>query len=176
MLQFLPGILIAQLMAGALVYFYPSITAADWLKLVGILFVLAVLIALWFGSIAKHISKDAILKITHEFTKEKDKIRLNAEKEKNRIVTETHKKITKESRRTHSKANFKVGAAFAATAGAGILMLVTELLTMGLLTLTTAGGALAGYVARTRQELRGPKKQQEIPQQPHNPKLIEPKK
>jgi len=175
MLQFLPGIIIAQLMTGALIFLYPNIGAIDWLKLVAILLLVAILIAFWFGSIAKSINKDAIHKITYEFSKEKENIRVKAEKDKNKIVEETHKKITKESRLAHGKANLKVGAAFTAAAGAGVLMLITELLTMGLLTLTTAGGALAGYVARTRQELRGSKEPQEIVQQPHSPKLIPPK-
>ncbi len=176
MLQFLPGIIIAQLMTGALVYFFPTATGIDWLKLAAILLALAIIMALWFGSIAKHISKDAIQKITHEFAKEKDRIRSKAEKDKDKIVQATHKQITKETRRTHSKANLKVGAAFTAAAGAGVLMLLTELLTMGLLTLTTAGGALAGYIARTRQESRSAKKQHEALQQPHAPKLLQPKK
>jgi Flp pilus assembly protein TadB len=178
MLQFLPGIIIAQLLTGALIYLSPSITGSNWIVLAGILLVLAILIALWFGSIAKHISKDEIIKLTNSFTKEKEKIRVKAEKDKNKIVEETHKKINKETRRTHGKANLKVGAAFAGAAGVGVLMLITELLTMGLLTLSTAGGALAGYITRTRQESRSAKKQQEIEilQQPHSPKLIQPKK
>jgi hypothetical protein len=178
MLQFLPGIIIAQLVAGALVYLYPTDAGLDWLKLAAILLLLAILIALWFGSIAKHISKDAIHKVTDEFNREKDKIRLKAEKDKNKFVEQTHKKITKETQRAHGKANLKVGAAFAGAAGAGILMLLTELLTLGLLTLTTAGGALAGYVARTRQELRGSdnSKQPKILKQPsHSPKVIQSK-
>jgi hypothetical protein len=179
MLQFLPGIIIAQLVTGTMVYFYPDIAGADWPKLVGILLVLAILIALWFGSIAKHISKDAIHKMTHEFNKEKDLIRLSAEKDKNKIIQQTHKQITKETQRAHGKANLKVGAAFAGAAGAGILMLLTELLTMGLLTLMTAGGALAGYFTRARQESRALKNQQDphnqLPPQ-RNPKVIEAKK
>ena len=176
MLQFLPGIIIAQLLTGALVYLSPSITGSNWIILAGILLVLAILIALWFGSIAKHISKDEIIKLTNSFTKEKEKIRVKAEKDKNKIVEETHKKINKETRRTHGKANLKVGAAFAGAAGVGILMLITELLTMGLLTLSTAGGALAGYITRTRQESRSANKQQETLHQPLGPKLIQPKK
>ena len=178
MLQFLPGIIIAQLLTGALVYLSPSITGSNWIILAGILLVLAILIALWFGSIAKHISKDEIIKLTNSFTKEKEKIRVKAEKDKNKIVEETHKKINKETRRTHGKANLKVGAAFAGAAGVGVLMLITELLTMGLLTLSTAGGALAGHITRTRQESRSSKKQQEVEilQQSHSPKLIQPEK
>jgi hypothetical protein len=39
MLQFLPGIIIAQFVTGTMVYFYPDIAGADWPKLVGILLV-----------------------------------------------------------------------------------------------------------------------------------------
>ena len=175
MLQFLPGIIIAQLITGTLIYLFPDIAGLDWLKLLAILLTLAILIALWFGSIAKHISKDAIYKITHGFNREKEKIRLKAEKDKNKIFEQTRKRITKETQRVHGKANLKVGAAFAGAAGAGVLFLITNLLTLGLLTLATAGGALAGYVIRTRQELRGSKKQQEKLQQSRAPKVIQSK-
>ncbi len=49
------------------------------------------------------------------------------------------------------RANLKVGLAFMAVSGLGVLMLVTNMLTLGLLTITTAGGALGGYLLRWRQ-------------------------
>jgi hypothetical protein len=60
--------------------------------------------------------------------------------------------VLKGANRAHAKANFKVGLAVTGAVGAGIIMLFTELLTMGLLTLSTAGGALVGYGARARQD------------------------
>lgn len=57
-----------------------------------------------------------------------------------------------EVRRTSTQANIKVGMAFAGAAGIGGLLLLTQFMTLGLLMLTTAGGALGGYVVRIRQE------------------------
>ncbi len=45
-----------------------------------------------------------------------------------------------------------MGLAFAGALAAAGIMLITELLTLGLLTLTTAGGALGGYFMRAKQE------------------------
>jgi len=70
---------------------------------------------------------------------------------KTRLVKKTQQQIARESKIAHSKANFKVGAAFSGTIAFGGLMLLTELLTLGLLTMSTAGGALGGYLWRAKK-------------------------
>ena len=67
-------------------------------------------------------------------------------------MKKTQQQIAKEAKLTHGKANFKVGATLAGAMGFGALMLLTEMLTLGLMTITTAGGTLGGYLYRGHKE------------------------
>jgi hypothetical protein len=108
--------------------------------------------ALLFSSIASHTHKDALNKIKENFSQQREKIRVRAEKEKTKVIEKSHRQIIKQTSRARSKADFKTRAAFVGFAGLGALMLFTQFATMGLLTLSTAGGALAGYVFRARKD------------------------
>jgi ABC-type multidrug transport system fused ATPase/permease subunit len=90
-------------------------------------------------------------KIKSEFASEKEKIKVDAEKEKIKVIKEAQQNITLESTKTHAKANFKVGASVAGVIAVGGLFVFTQMITMGLLALTTAGGALGGYYYKGRR-------------------------
>ncbi len=153
MLKFLFGIIIVQLATVALVLLAPDdLQGVAWLRLLIPLLVVGFFAAFWFDSIAKHKSKDELFQIKVEHAREREKIQISAERAKTRLVKKTQQQISREAKITHSKANFKVGAAFAGAIGAGALMLLTELLTLGMLTISTAGGALGGYIMRVRKE------------------------
>jgi len=152
MFKYFFGILAVQIATVALVLLAPELEGVGWLRLVIPLLVVGFFTAFWFNSIASHKSKDEVFQAQAQHAREREKIQLNAERAKTRLVKKTQQQIARESKIAHSKANFKVGAAFAGTIGAGALMLLTELLTMGLLTISTAGGALGGYVMRARKE------------------------
>jgi hypothetical protein len=49
------------------------------------------------------------------------------------------------------RANIKIGLAFAGAAGLGGLLILTQFMTLGWLTLAAAGGGLGGYLLRIRQ-------------------------
>ena len=151
MLRFLVGILLVQSATVALVLLSPNLQGFGWLRLAVPILVIGFFTAFWFQSLAKYKSKNEVENLKGQHLKEKAKIQLNAERAKTRLVKQTQKQIAREAKITHAKANFKVGAAFAATIGAGALMLITELFTFGLLTLSTAGGALGGYILRARR-------------------------
>ncbi len=110
------------------------------------------LAALLFSSIASHAKKDALSKMKENFSQQREKIRVRAEKEKTKVIEKSHRQIIKQTSRARTKADFKTRATFVGLAGFGALMLFTQFATMGLLTLSTAGGALAGYVFRARQD------------------------
>ena len=154
MLRFLPAIILIQLATGVLIY--ALITAPleeNQLLAIALLgLIMSVLAAFWFASIAGHLHKDSLAKTAEKHAIERESIRVDAERQKTRIVEDTHKQITKATNRAHAKANFKVGAILAAAIGMGSLMLFTQFLTIGLLILTTSGGALIGYLTRLRQE------------------------
>ncbi len=152
MWRFFIGILLVQLATVALVLFSPDLQGIGWLKLALPIIIVGFFAAVWFQSLAEYKSKNEVENLKGQHLKEKAKIQLNAERAKTRLVKQTQKQIAREAKITHSKANFKVGAAFAATIGAGALMLLVEMFTFGLLTISTAGGALGGYVLRARRE------------------------
>ena len=153
MLKYLPGIVIVQAATAALVFAYLKSDDPQLMLAIGALALTINLVtAFWFASIAGHARKDAIAKVREEYARERESLRLDAEREKSQLMKESHEHITRQTNRAHAKANFKVGAAFAGIMGAGVLMIFTQFLSLGLLTLATGGGALAGYLARLRQD------------------------
>jgi hypothetical protein len=85
------------------------------------------------------------------FAKEREDIKVKAERAKTRIVKQAQKDIAKEATITHAKANFKVGASFAGVMGVGALFVFAQMVTAGLLTMTAAGGAIGGYYWRGKR-------------------------
>lgn len=154
MLRFLPGILLVQALTVALVLLAPADLATNWgwLRLAVPVLIVGVLTAFWFGSMAEHQRKDLLNKLQANHAKERETIRVKAEQEKAKVAKEAHKETLEEIRRTSTQANIKVGVAIAGAAGLGGLLLLTQFITLGIMALTTAGGALGGYVLRLRQE------------------------
>lgn len=155
MLRFLPGILALQAATAALMVaaLGPS-SEALWAPL-AVLGALVTLIAgLWFGAIAEHVKKDALAEAAARFARERENIRVAAETDKRAALEDSHQRIVKETRRAQNKANLQLGLGLAGLLGLGGLMLAIEFMTVGLLLLATAGGALGGYLFRARQERR----------------------
>ena len=153
MLKFIPGILLLQVVTVALVMIAPADLADwTWLRVVIPVLIAGFLTAFWFGSVAAHQRKDEISRLKESHAKERENIRVNAERAKTRMVKQTQRKTLKEVRRSSTRANIKIGLAFAGAAGLGGLLVFTQFMSLGLLTLTTAGGALGGYLLRMRQE------------------------
>ena len=154
MLKFLVGVVLVQLVTIAL-FFAVTRTELDntqFMLTIGLLEILfSVLAAFWFSSIARQRHRDELETVKDAHAREREKIRVNAERQKSRIVSKSHQQILKETRRAHAGANFKVGAAFAGALALGGIMLYSQFVTFGLLILTTAGGGLAGYLARGKR-------------------------
>jgi hypothetical protein len=151
--KFLLGILLVQAATAAqVVAALHSGSREVWVLLGALSLVLGTLTALWFSTILHHARKDAVIRIKDDFSKEREKIRLRAERDKTKVIQQSHQQIMKDRNRTQAKASLKVGASFAGMVGLGAVMLLSQFVTFGLLTLSTAGGALAGYAWRTRQE------------------------
>ena len=153
MLKFIPGILILQAITIALVLIAPADPASwGWLRLAIPVLIAGFLTAFWFGSIAAHQRKGEISRLKENHAKERESIRVNAERAKTRLVKKTHRQTLQETRRSARRANIKIGLACAGVAGVGGLLILTEFVSLGLLMLTAAGGALGGYMLRVRQE------------------------
>jgi len=153
MLKFIPGILLLQVITIALVLIAPADSANwGWLRLAIPVLIAGFLTAFWFGSIAAHQRKDEISRLKEHHAKQHETIRVNAERAKTRIVKQTQRQTLQEAHRSARRANIKIGLAFAGMAGVGGVLILTQFMSLGLLVLTTAGGALGGYMLRVRQE------------------------
>ena len=153
MLRFLFGIIVIQIATVALVFLAPDdLHGIAWLRLFIPLLLVGIFSAFWLSSIAKQKSKDEVSQLQAKHAREREKIQINAERAKTRMMKKTQQQIAKETKISHGKANFKVGATLAGAMGFGALMLLTEMLTLGMMTMTTAGGALGGYLYRGNKE------------------------
>lgn len=152
LLKFFFGIILAQLATYLLVVLAPGeLNFTGFLRLAIPLLLIALILAFWFTSIAGHYSKDALVKVKDDFANERDKIRTNAQRAKDRVVKSAQKDIAKESANAHAKANFKVGAAFAGLIGVGALFVFAQMLTAGLLAISASVGAMGGYYWRGKR-------------------------
>lgn len=159
MLRFFLGITLAQVATALVVYVYRTESTLDTLvPLIFSILLLSTVISLWFGTVARALSDKRVATVKQQFAAEREKLNVNAERAKTRLVRKTQKEIETQAKRAKTSANIKVGTAIAVAAGFGMLMMFTQFVTLGLLTLTTAGGAVGGYLARSRKEelLEGP--------------------
>ena len=160
MLKYLLGILIIQ--AATVAMTLAAIKSADqelWLAVLLLGLLIALVTAFWFASIASHARKDALANAKDEFSKEREKLRVNAERQKTRLIRKSHEEIRKETNRAHARSSFKLGAGFIGIVAAGSLMIFSQFLTLGLLTLAVGCGALGGYLMRIRQEVTARQKE-----------------
>ena len=145
LLKFFFGILLAQVATYVLILLAPvELNMTGILRLTVPLLFIALTIAFWFSSIAVHHGKDS-------FASEREKLRADTERDKERVIKEAQKSITKEATITHAKANFKVGAAFAGALSVGALFIFAQMVTAGLLALTATGGIMGGYYWRGKR-------------------------
>ena len=151
MLKFIPGILLLQVITVALVLIAPAdFENWGWLRLAIPVLIAGLLTAFWFGSIAAHQRKDEINRLKVYHAKEREIIRVKTERAKTKLVKQSQRKTLREARRSSMRANFKIGLAFAGAAGLGGFLILTQFMSLGVLTLTAVGGALGGYTLRLR--------------------------
>jgi hypothetical protein len=152
MLKYLLGIILVQAATVIVVLLAPAdLQGTGLLRVIVPVLVIGFLAAFWFTSMAHHLRKDHLARISEEFAREREKLRVNAERSKTRAMKQAQKDIAREVRTTHAKANFKVGAAFSGIIAVGALLMLTQFLTVGIIALSTAAGALGGYIYRSRQ-------------------------
>jgi len=152
MLRYLPGVLLIQVVTIAIFWANRSQELSN-LMISAVLpsALIGFVTAFWFSNIARVDGERLLGKVRHEHAKEREKLQLNAERDKAKVIKQTHKTIRREERRVGRRANMKVGIAFMGAALAGVVMIITELFTLGLITITTAGGAMGGYLLRWKQ-------------------------
>jgi hypothetical protein len=152
-IKFLLGVFLLQ---GATALLVMAVQDADlhrsgWLVVsLGIL--IGVIAALWFSAIASYSSQHSYARASEKFNRQRDRIRRQADKEKTKEIRNSHQQVMRETRRQRHRSTLKFGgAALAGIAGLGVLLLFTQFITLGLLAVSAAGGALLGYGVRARQ-------------------------
>jgi len=151
-LKFFLAIVFIQIITITLIYISPTrLNDIDYLRLTIPLLFIAMLMAFWLNSLAGHGKKDVVDKMKDSFAKEREEIRVKAEKN-----------IAKEAKVTHAKANFKVGAAFAGVVGVGALFILAQMMTAALLTLSAAGGAAGGFYWRGKHLSKRKEKNEQL--------------
>jgi len=153
MLRFFFGLTLAQLVIAVLVYFGPLSNPLELALLIGfVILLISIVTTLWFNTVAKLLADKRIAVLKEQFANEREKINVSAERAQKKLLKSTQKEIESERRRQSTRANLKIGGTIALAAGFGVVMLMSQFFTLGLLSLTTAGGAIGGYLARTRRE------------------------
>jgi hypothetical protein len=156
LVKFLVGILLLQGATVLLVYTAMRTDLSQTWPLFGALGVtIGAMTALWFNAIAEDSRKQTLAKAQASFSREKEKIRVRAEKEKSKEFKTTQRQLHKAQQRSKSGSQVKTGIMIGGAVSVGAVLLLTQMVTLGLLTLTTAGGAALGYGIRSRQERLG---------------------
>lgn len=156
MLRYLPGIFLIQLISIVLVSLQTiQLSALDlrtMLQLLVPLTVVGVTSALWFDHIGRARAQRHVEKLKAHHAKDRENLQKQTEKEKDRVRAEAQKAIRRETRRVNTRANLKAFVSLGIAGGAGLLLLFTELFTLGMMTLMTASGAMGGYLWRASKE------------------------
>ena len=156
LIKFLIGIVFLQGSTGLLVYTaLRTDLTQTWPLFAALGITLAAMTALWFNAIADGARKEALAKVQASFSREREKIRVRAEQDKAREVKNTQRQAERQQQRARVGGQFKTGLLIAGGAGAGLLLLMTQMISLGMLALTTAGGAAIGYGVRARQDRLG---------------------
>ncbi len=155
-IKYLIGVLFVQ---GATVVLVVTAYRTD-LEKTGLLFLLlnlaiGILTAFWFTSMAEGVRKQALSRAKESFAREREKLRVHAEREKTKEVKNNQRRISRERQRAQQGGNLKTSLMLGGAAGLGVVMVLAQFVTLGLLTLTTAGGAALGYGLRARQDRFG---------------------
>ena len=154
MFKFLPGILLLQMVTAGLVIISLRWWQEPQLIVVAVAFaiIVAILTTFWFGSIAHSIQQSHQAKLQAKHAQDRETIIRQAEREKAQVTSKSYQQREKFAQHASAKANFKVGAAFAAAVAAGGLMIFSQLVTVGALVIIASGSGLAGYLLRMRQD------------------------
>jgi hypothetical protein len=156
LIKFVIGILLLQGVTVLLVVTaYKTDLDQTWPLFVALGGAIGMVVALWFSSIADSARHQTLAKAKEVFSREREKIRVRAEQDKAREVKSSQKAAARSQRIAGLAISPKTGIAIGGVVGLGVAMLMAQFITLGLLTLTTAGGLVLGYGARVRQERYG---------------------
>lgn len=109
------------------------------------------LAALWFSSIYSGTHKLAVSQAREGFSKEREKIRVKAERDKAKLMVSRQKSAGKAAGGGFSGISPKGGMAMVGVLGVGTVLLFSQFVTLGLAALAAVGGSMVGYKVRGLQ-------------------------
>lgn len=155
LIRFLIGIFLLQGVTGLLVF---TALGTEWRDTWPLFLALAgsvgALVALWFSALVGADRRNAMARASERFSKEREQIRVKAEQQRSKDIR-THERLAAKAAKAGGFGRgltLKSGVIVGGAVGVGTAMLLTQFVTLGLLTLATAGGAALGYGVRARQE------------------------
>lgn len=155
LIRFLIGIFLLQGVTGLLVFTALSTQWRDtWPLFLMLAGSVGVLVALWFSAMVGADRRHVMARVSERFSKEREQIRVKAEQQRSKDIR-THERLAAKASKAGGSGRgltLKSGAIVGGAVGVGAAMLLTQFVTLGLLTLATAGGAALGYGVRARQE------------------------
>ncbi|MFK7860496.1 MAG: hypothetical protein AB8B64_16875 [Granulosicoccus sp.] len=174
MIRYLPGVVLVQLVTLALLWVNRDSTVIELLTSVVLpALLLSIVVALWFSAISRMAAQKIHASLIEKHFQEREKLTRELERtradvmekasadqarilerasqQREQLVRETHQDMIKAERRASRSANLKVGAAFGVVTMIGVGFLFVQFMTLGLLTITAASGALGGYLLRWKQ-------------------------
>jgi len=166
MLRFLPGLVLVQLVVLALYLTNAGGSPEALAVRVAVpALVVTLVTALWFSNLSRIAGERRHAELIERHAREREELKVHAVLERERVkgdaarereetLERVHREARRNERRVDRMANFKVGLAGLTAVGIGVLFVLSELLTLGLLTITTSAGALGGYLFRWRQGRR----------------------
>jgi len=149
LLRYLLGIFLLQGVTGLLVY---TALRTDWqttwplFAAVGV--AVGTMAAFWFSTIAGAGRHHVVARAAERFSKEREQLRLKAEQQRIKEVRSS----LKAARGLGAGMSLKSAVVVGGAVSLGLTMMLTQFITLGLLTIASAGGAALGYGVRVRQE------------------------
>ncbi|WP_006747847.1 hypothetical protein [Thioalkalivibrio paradoxus] len=110
--------------------------------------------ALWLASMARGAHGEALIRAEAHLARERERHRRLTEKERAKAADDARRQVQRETQRVKTRSSLRMAGAVAGMAGLGTLLLLTQFLSLGVLLVSSSGGAVAGYLFRIRQEMR----------------------
>jgi hypothetical protein len=149
------GLVLIQIVTALLLYAWWRTGSTDAALTFGALAAASALFAaLWLASVAHSHGAEAVLRAEGLVARERERHRRLTAEERAKAVEHARRQIDRETQRIKNRSNVKLYGAFAGVAALGTLLLLTQFLSLGVLLISSSGGAVAGYLLRARQEVR----------------------
>ncbi len=154
-LKYFVGVVLLQGMTALLLFAWSqSATTDTGLTFAALALAAGLFAALWFATLARGDRKEALLRAEANLSRERERHRRRSDRERAKAVEAALRQGKREAGRAQTRANLKLGGAAIGMVGLGVALLLTQFLSLGVLLVSSSGGAVAGYLWRARQDAR----------------------